>query len=316
MRRWIIPVLALLALLALAASACDLTGDPPRSGSSDDSDAPPVARTPAITITPPPEDPCGQPQQPGPSQISLEVDGVSRSYQVYVPTTYDPGRRAAILLNFHGAGGSGEEQAAYSGVFSVADLGGFIVASPDADPATRTWDLSGGEADLNFVIAVIADVNRRLCVDVGRLFAMGFSDGASFSNELACEGFRFTAIAIVSGGGSAQNCRPAKEMDVIIFHGIDDPILPFNGIQPDIWARDWARLNNCDDIPVVEEIAMAIEITRYVGCPDLGNVVFYQVNGGGHTWPGSDEILGPDVGATTHMVQGTLEIARFFGLVD
>ena len=55
------------------------------------------------------------------------------------------------------------------------------------------------------------------------------------------------------------------------------------------------------------------------GAPYLapnGEVVFYRIDGGGHTWPGSDQTLPIDVGSTTHALQGTVEIARFFGLVD
>lgn len=296
-------------------AACDLTGEPSESEERELSEG--AAATPRAPLsTPEAPEVCGTPVAPGGSTVELQVNGQQRSFELYIPQGYDPVDRHALLFDFHGAGGTGAGQSAYSGVYDVADSGEFIVASPDADPVRRTWDFDGGD-DADFVAAMVATVETRVCLDSARIYAMGFSDGATFANVLACEeGFNLAGIGIVAGGGSARNCQPQGPLGVIVMHGTEDPILPYAGINPDQWAADWAELNGCETVPATEDLGQGINRATYANCPPDGEVVFYRIEGGGHTWPGADQTLLGDVGSTTNALQATLEIAHFFGLVE
>jgi polyhydroxybutyrate depolymerase len=301
-------------LVAAALVACDLTGEPSEDEPAVDEGAAATPRAPISTLEAP--EICGTPVPPGATTVTLQVNGQQRSFELYVPAGYDPVDRHALLFDFHGAGGTGAGQSTYSGVYAVADQGEFVVVSPDADPVRRTWDFDGGE-DADFVAAMVSNLETRVCLDTSRIYAMGFSDGATFANVLACEeGFNLAGIGIVAGGGSARNCEPRGPLDVMIMHGTDDPILPYAGIQPDQWAADWAELNGCESVPATEDLGQGIGRATYVGCPPDGEVVFYRIEGGGHTWPGADQTLLGDVGSTTQALRGTLEIARFFGLIE
>jgi polyhydroxybutyrate depolymerase len=307
--------LLLLAVLLAAAAACDLTGEPSETDTSEVEDG--EAATPREALpTPNVSEACGTEVAPGVSTVTLAVAGEERSFQLYVPSSYDPVDRHALVFDFHGAGGSGAGQSEYSGVYPVADSGGFVVASPDAEATRRTWDFDGG-ADSEFVAAMVETLRTRVCLDTTRIYAMGFSDGATFANVLACEeGFNLAGIALVSGGGSAQSCQPRGPLDVIMMHGTEDPVLPYNVINPDQWASDWAELNGCEEVPVTEDLGQGIGVATFSNCPPEGDVVFYRVEGGGHTWPGADNVLPPEAGPTTNALQGTTEIARFFGLIE
>lgn len=307
-------MLALTAALCLA--ACDLTGEPSEADPDELEDG--GALTPqAPIVTPTAPEVCGTAVPAGATTVTLDVEGIQRTFELYVPSSYDPVDRHPLLFDFHGAGGTGAGQSAYSGAYAVADSGGFIVVSPDAEPARQTWDFDGG-ADAAFVAAIVESLRTRVCLDAGRIYAMGFSDGGTFANVLACEeDFNLAGIGIVAGGGSAQNCQPRGPLNVIVMHGTDDPILPYLAIDPEQWATDWAELNGCDPIPATEDLGQGIARFTYGACPANGEVIFYRIDGGGHTWPGADETaLPPEVGPTTNALQGTLEIARFFGLVD
>ena len=190
MLRFLIPIATVLLI-----AGCDLTGDPSDDDNPERDQG--AARTPAAPLTTPevPEV-CGTPVPAGPSTVALEVEGKQRSFELYVPSTYDAVDRHPLVFDFHGAGGSGAGQSEYSGIYEVADTGGFVVASPDADPVRRTWDFDGGD-DADFVAAIVATVETRVCLDSARIYAMGFSDGATFANVLACEeGFNLAGIGI------------------------------------------------------------------------------------------------------------------------
>ena len=105
-------------------------------------------------------------------------------------------------------------------------------------------------------------------------------------------------------------------MPVISFHGTADPLLPFNGsvsvnaisgltsgegvttttappgdIDGEGYpasAAAWAEANGCTDA-VDEEVAPSV-LLRSWSCPEGAGVEFYALEGGGHTWPGSDAL--------------------------
>ncbi len=53
------------------------------------------------------------------------------------------------------------------------------------------------------------------------------------------------------------------------------------------WARLWLARNGVQGDPTVESIAPDTTIRRWSGALPASDVVFYRVEGGGHTWPGT-----------------------------
>ena len=110
-----------------------------------------------------------------------------------------------------------------------------------------------------------------MCVDTGRVFSTGMSNGAQMSSLLACMmSDRFTAVAPDSGVEFYDSCR-GRPVPVIAFHGTADPIVPYAGggldatriadleywhghVPPglpqhhgvDAAMRAWAAHNGCD----------------------------------------------------------------------
>src|SRR5271157_4259244 len=69
---------------------------------------------------------------------SLTVGGLARTYRLHVPPNRMTNQTAALILVFHGRGGSGAEMEQITGFNDLADRAGFVVAYPDG--VGKTWN--------------------------------------------------------------------------------------------------------------------------------------------------------------------------------
>jgi polyhydroxybutyrate depolymerase len=113
----------------------------------------------------------------------------------------------------------------------------------------------------------------------------------------------FAAIAPVAGSlGVAYPCSPSRPVSVFEVHGTADPTVPFNGgtmlgrggysdiVAPLAMAQRWRDLDHCP--APVENIAGAVHTFTAAGCANGTEVVFVQVDGGGHDWLDSSAASG------------------------
>jgi polyhydroxybutyrate depolymerase len=233
----------------------------------------------------------------------LVIGGVPRTYQLHIPAGLD--RPTGLVINLHGAGMTGGEQAALTNYNAVADQHGFVVAYPDgidlswADGRGASIPDRQGVDDVGFLVALVEQLSREYGIAPGRVFATGLSAGAFMATRLACERADIvSAIAPVAGSlGTAFPCAPSRPVSVFEVHGTADPVVPFGGgamlgrggysdiVAPPAMAQRWRDLNGCP-APVEDVPAAAVHRFTAAGCDDGTEVVFVQVDGGGHTWPG------------------------------
>ncbi|MDH3475388.1 MAG: hypothetical protein OEM59_17040 [Rhodospirillales bacterium] len=87
--------------------------------------------------------------------------------------------------------------------------------------------------DVAFVAAMLDDLESDLCVDLGRVYATGFSNGGMLTHRLGCNlAHRFAAIAPVSGTLSrGYNCAPpaGTKLSLMHIHGLRDRVVPYDG---------------------------------------------------------------------------------------
>jgi polyhydroxybutyrate depolymerase len=114
--------------------------------------------------------------------------------------------------------------------------------------------------------------------------------------------------------------RHASRLDVA-FHGTADPVVPFNGGKvrccggatlgsaPDAMAG-WAAHDHCDAAFVDTRLGSEVRRRTWSGCDAKSAVVFYIIDGGGHTWPGSVAVQ--RLGATTRQIDASATIWAFF----
>lgn len=270
-------------------------------------------------------------QTPGVEQQRfLEVAGGRRSFLLYVPKSYQPGRPVPLVLVFHAAGGKGRSIARHTGFTELAEREGFAVAYPDG--IGGRWNdgrRPSGRDDVGFVRALLDSLRRELTLDSNRVYAAGISNGAMFSYRLACDlpGV-FAAIASVAGALPADlppRCAPATPLSVVAFQGTADRSLPYDGggsppgtvLSAARSVAFWAGAGACDSAGAATTVSdSARDGTRlrrlsYAGCTANRAVVLYTIEGGGHTWPG-----GPDgssrVGRVSREINATQEIWDFF----
>jgi polyhydroxybutyrate depolymerase len=289
-----------------------------------------VADPPATAPTQPPAPPetCGTSGEAGAFIQTLDSDGITRSYRLYVPASYDSSVPTPLVLNFHGYASNALQQERYSSIKDAADQYGFIAASPDGTGQPQEWYLYGPVEqgyvdDFAFVDRLIDDLEARYCVDPARIYATGISNGGGMTSLVGCElNGRVAAISPVAGEPFVEaRCAGKGPMPIVAFHGTDDALVPFEaGVDTarlDIFnagARNnmlqWAQHNGCNLTLHTQRIADDVVLESYTGCDADADVQLYVVEGGGHTWPGARDVN--LLGTTTHSIDATQIVWQFF----
>jgi polyhydroxybutyrate depolymerase len=235
---------------------------------------------------------------------TLDFGGLTRGYILHRPPSVSGA--LPLVLAFHGGGDTAADMEPLTRFDELADREGFLVVYPQGldnrwadarDGATPTND-----DDVGFVRALLDDLKRLIAYDPNRVYATGVSIGGFFVARLGCEAAdRIAAIGIVAATiaiAEAERCAPARRVSVVTMHGTDDTFVPVDGdatsgmLSVAGAAHTWTHVDGCAAQPdVVYEPDTADDGTRvrretYPRCADGSTVVFYIVEGGGHTWPG------------------------------
>jgi len=231
----------------------------------------------------------------------VTVGGLQRTYLVHVPAGIE--QPNGLVINLHGAGMTGGQQAAMTNYNAIADQHGFVVAYPDgvdfswADGRGASVPDRQGVDDVGFLVALVDRLTDEFGIDRGRVFATGMSAGAFMANRLACERADVVAaIAPIAGTlGTTFPCAPSRPVSVLAVHGTGDQVVPFNGgpmlgrggpsdiVSAPALAQRWRELDGCP-APVEDSPAPAVHRLTASGCADGTEVAFVHVDGGGHTW--------------------------------
>ncbi|HET9111678.1 MAG TPA: hypothetical protein VFN78_12695 [Ktedonobacterales bacterium] len=187
---------------------------------------------------------------------------------------------------------------------------------------------------MGFLGAVLDQVMAREQVDATRFYATGMSTGGFMTERLGCAlAQRFVAIAVVAVVAAtfdqtlAARCSPAHPLPVLLTHGSADPLVPGAGglvneatiLSIDGAVSRWASVDGCSatpvmtTLPVVVQDGTSIQRSTYTGCRGGAQVVYYNVLGGGHTWPGGTQYLpAAGVGRTSRSLDASPVIWQFF----
>jgi polyhydroxybutyrate depolymerase len=238
----------------------------------------------------------------------LESGGVMREYWIHNPAPLPDDSPPALVLGFHGNGGSAGGFADYTGFSRVSEREGFIVVYPQGMGEFPTWEIDPvrNNADVQFVSDLIADLETRCNIDLSRIYATGYSRGGGMANRLACDlSGHIAAIGPVSGTYPLEDsCSISQPVAVVAFHGDADQDVPYNGIKtqngpPEAyfafgipirqWASAWAARNGCVSSAATILNEKFLTGLAWSGCRSGADVVFYTIPGGGHGWPGGSD---------------------------
>lgn len=257
---------------------------------------------------------------PGTEKLSIESNGVTRTYLRHFSQGTKPEKPAPLVLVLHGAGGDGAIMEHLTGMSTVADERGFTVLYPDATPegGPGIWDFwssspraEPGRDDVGFLRSLLDLHATEGIADGTRLYAAGISNGAFMTNRLAIDlGDRLAAIGAVAGTApkvAAAFLSPPQPMPVIYFHGSADRLVGIDGtdfltrgrnsLSAAEYAAWWAAKNGCPSPPVMDALpdtslrdGCTVERKSWAAPPGGAPVVYYRVEGGGHTWPGGSPL--------------------------
>ena len=283
----------------------------------------------------------------GTIEQTLESGGLTREYRVYIPPAYDPAQPTPLVLTLHGFGGNARQQQRESPWDGVAEREGFISVYPQGTGAPARWNAGQSQIeamerenrgvlgqflggffesvpadDVTFIRELVAQLSQDYCIDPARIYVNGLSNGGGMTNRLACElADVFAAVGTVAGAYTEfeGGCNPLRPVPVIAFHGVEDPIVPYEG-NPQIsfpaiedWVRSWAQRDQCDlDSVEVVQLTEAVASTRYTNCADDAEVAFYSIADGGHTWPGGTMGLEFLIGKTSQDIDASETMWAFF----
>lgn len=277
---------------------------------------------------------------PGESAGSILHRGVERSYLLYTPPSYKDGTPSALVMAFHGGRGQGRNMKSRTRLNAFAEKRGFLVVYPDAT-GRRNWNdgregVAAGIDDIGFVRALIDHLQGQRSIDKDRIYATGLSNGAFFTQKLAClmpnQFAAFAPVAATMAKPLYERCDPAGPVSIMMIHGTDDAQVPWEGGEVQIGERGaivsvqdaitfWARHNGCDLNPRIRSLpdrdpddGTRVERWEYPNCRDGAEVVLIKVVGGGHTWPGSTRRRFMDriVGRTSWDINANEVIWEFF----
>jgi len=238
-----------------------------------------------------------------------------------------------------------------TGLSAYGKAHGFITVTPQVQEVVPHWDVRPGSSDRAFIVALLDHVEATRCVNLRRVYMVGYSNGAFMTSSLVCElGGQLAAVATVAGIQAPANCHPKRPVPVIAFHGTADPLVPYlgGGMTPAAKAMagpdgtgtfgslegtsavagiapltapiptelaHWASRNHCSLHPTLSKAATGVTLISYQ-CPNHQTVELYRENGDGHTWPGSELTNLPSVratlGPTTFAINADKLIWAFF----
>ncbi len=187
---------------------------------------------------------------------------------ITVPSGYDEGVPAPLVVLLHGYTSSGANHDNYMGFSAVADRYGFLLVAPDgiveaSEDANRFWNASdaccnffGAEVDdSGYIASIIETMKSQYNIDDDRVYLVGHSNGGFMSFRMAYE-HSDTIAAIVSLAGAnhwEEREPPPNGVHILQIHGTADSVIGYGGgeIQENRYpgavdtVERWASYNDC-----------------------------------------------------------------------
>lgn len=221
----------------------------------------------------------------------ITAGGAQQTYGLFVPDGYDGKKTFPLVFVFHGDGGTGSGMR-NSFKIEAESAGGAIFVYPDGPG--KTWSIDSAasiQPDIDFVDALAEQLKKSHCVDTKKVWAVGFSKGAYFTNMLGClSKMGLRGVVGHAGGGpfgldgsgtkfdnNGQLVCPQPTLAALQVQGESDGSVPLSEGQK---ARDhWRRVNKCTTGSKAYAPSPCI---AYDGCEAGKPEIWCQIPGLGH----------------------------------
>ncbi|WP_407442488.1 carbohydrate binding domain-containing protein [Fibrobacter sp.] len=212
---------------------------------------------------------------------NISVNGANRSMTVYAPSGIEKGR--PLIIQMHGMNQDAKYQRDAAKWESIADTARFIVVFPEGEG--KSWDISG-DKDVNFLKAIISEMDKKYGIDKNRVYVSGFSMGGMMSYHAANRmGDMIAAIAPCSGYPISNEAPASKRMMPIIHtHGTTDDVVNYNSAVS--YLKKWTSYEKCATSQVTKPYpankpGSAAYLEVWSGC-DQSEIRLMSITGKGH----------------------------------
>ena len=249
--------------------------------------------------------------KPGRNSISIEHDGINRTFWVETPLSYSSNHKYPVVVYFHVFGSSGTG----TSMLEMINNENFIGIYPDGinnswNSGVISYDENQSQADdYGFTIKMIDWIKTNTRIDENRIFAFGQSAGAMFLYEqVVSRQHDFAAIAIVMGNYfdcdlssvKIERCiderpilYPNQPVSILHIHGQMDNLVPFNGgpagQSDDLYVKSVydtittiSGSSLCNFEPRIDTFSNGVTRYKYYGCNNFREIVVYAVYSAGH----------------------------------
>lgn len=225
---------------------------------------------------------CNAPPGLSSGSKTLMSSDLERSYVLDIPANYAQATPNELVIAWHPVGstaaqiaaGTGEVSAvgAFYGLKALAAEGSIFVAPQTYD---GTW-AQNAALELQFARDLVTELEAKLCIDLGRIFSVGWSVGGAMSVAVGCSmGDVFRATAAINGNTTFVGCAAgATPIAYWAAHGssatpsgntardtfvtrngcetttvaADDPCVLYQGCEPG-YPVQWCPFTGSDMIP-------------------------------------------------------------------
>src|SRR5688500_2496040 len=291
---------------------------------------------------------CSATQAATEARGTVQVQGREHTFSMVLPDGVGSGRRYPIVMALHGGGGNSRRAAMITGLGRYVDRYKFIAVFPDSgggpwnDGRETTRGFGGDVALLRAVVQKVVETSNG---DPRRVFVTGISNGGMMVQRLAGDASDvFRAYAALVGNlpsGLSGRCNPRRAVPIVLMSGTADRLMPFEGgnlpgaarrrrggagvggsvMSAPASVQFWVRVNGCrnekaEALPDKKNDGTRVIVHRFANCRSGGEVVFYEIQGGGHNWPGGAGPRRPRVqrliGNVSQEIDATSVVLQFF----
>ncbi|WP_428486862.1 alpha/beta hydrolase family esterase [Rhodopila sp.] len=250
----------------------------------------------------------------------IRVGDQMRSYSLDQPHADRAHARLPIIIYLHGVGTHITDTLEIRYNMPFAKLPGLeaaLIVYPQG--ADRNWDSIPGRIDtwhrlsdingeqvddIGFLRALIADLVTHYNGDAARVYVVGVSAGGYMTARVACElGDSVTAVADViatAHRSQLRDCPNSRPIPFLLLASTTDPVNPYAGRAGDEVSdlasavetvSFFVQHNGCtsrreEPLPHLDrDVPSTVTLTRYADCAQGADVLFYRVDGSGHSVP-------------------------------
>ena len=247
------------------------------------------------------------------------IDGVERTYKLYLPKGIKP--NAPLVFALHGYGGSFDFD--HIGLNEVADRHGFAICYPQGSKDGRKnncWNVGYPFQadmtvdDISFLSTLAKHLQKQHSLSRHNTFCTGMSNGGEMCYLLAYDRQKtFAAVAPIAGltmEWMPRHYTRTRPIPLFEVHGTEDRVSEWTGdldnkggwgayiAVPDA-VNYWVERNKCTKsesitLPLKSPDANKVIAHKYTAGIRKTEVWLYEVVNGGHTWATKDMDTGEE----------------------